>query len=177
MCQAQNLPSADSCAQCDADLTADGCEGFVTQKTRPRLLLLRQRAKVTDQAAARLTDPDIGLLPDPLPTPSMPSFGLKVLRGLRVSVEYRLYDGRNLIGRADDRPVDIDLRDQEPRDTVWASRHHAVLTLAAGVLTVEDLHSTNGTYVNRHRVPPGTTRALSMDDVLQIGTIQLKVIR
>ena len=60
---------------------------------------------------------------------------------------------------------------------MWASRNHAVVTLADGVLTVEDLNSTNGTYVNRHRVGPGAKRPLKVDDVLQIGTIQLKVTR
>lgn len=99
------------------------------------------------------------------------------MRGLRVNVEYPLYDGQNVIGRSDDKTVDIDLRDQEPLDRVWASRNHAVINLAGPVITIEDLNSTNGTYVNRHRLPPGSKRTLKPDDVLQIGTMQLKVTR
>ena len=95
--------------------------------------------------------------------------------GLRPSAEYTLYAGANVIGRGDDRPVDIDLRDQEPLDRIWASRHHAVVTLTADELLVEDLNSTNGTYVNRHRVEPGSKRPLKTDDIIQIGTTQLKV--
>jgi hypothetical protein len=174
-CQAENSPSAGSCAQCDAKLAADEYEEFPTQRTRPRLLVLRPAPKPADPAGA--TDHDIGLIADPPPTPSLPTLRLKVVRGLRMSAEYPLYDGANLIGRSDERPVDIDLRDQEPRDTVWASRNHAIVTLASGVLTVEDLNSTNGTYVNRHRLPPGSKRTIKADDVLQIGTIQLKVTR
>jgi len=174
-CQAENLPDALACVECEADLAADFHEDVPTQRTRPRLLLLRPAAKSAACPAEGPTDyPTASPTNSDLP-PARPPFRLKVLRGLRVSAEYPLYDGANLIGRGDDRPVDIDLRDQEPRERVWASRHHAVVTLEAGTLTVEDLNSTNGTYVNRHRLLPGSKRPLKADDVIQIGTTQLKV--
>jgi pSer/pThr/pTyr-binding forkhead associated (FHA) protein len=100
---------------------------------------------------------------------------LRVLRGLRIDAEYPIYEGQNLIGRRDDKPVDVDLMDQEPVDRVWTSRHHAVITLENGLLTIEDLHSLNGTFVNRHQLFPGRRRTLSANDILQIGTIQLRV--
>jgi FHA domain len=100
---------------------------------------------------------------------------LCVLRGLRINAEYPIYEGQNLIGRRDDRPVDIDLQDQEPADRVWTSRQHAVIHCDRGALAVEDLNSLNGTFVNRHRVYPGQRRALAANDILQIGTIHLKV--
>jgi hypothetical protein len=100
---------------------------------------------------------------------------LRVLRGLRLNVEYPLYEGQNLIGRRDDQPIDIDLQDQEPADRVWVSRQHAVLTVTDGLLTLEDLNSLNGTFVNRHRLYPGHKRTLAVNDVVQIGTIHLKV--
>jgi hypothetical protein len=100
---------------------------------------------------------------------------LRVQRGLKLGVEYPIYEGQNLIGRHDDKPVDIDLMDQEPVNLVWASRQHAVVTYENGILTIEDLHSLNGTFVNRHQVFPGQKRMLVANDILQIGTIQLKV--
>src|SRR5262249_26867382 len=36
---------------------------------------------------------------------------LVVLRGVKLNVEYPLYEGANFIGRADEKPVDIDLED------------------------------------------------------------------
>ena len=45
-----------------------------------------------------------------LPEGSKPK--LVVLRGQRVNAEYEIYDGDNYIGRADDKPVDVDLEDQ-----------------------------------------------------------------
>jgi hypothetical protein len=100
---------------------------------------------------------------------------LVVLRGLKINVEYPLYEGHNWIGRADEKPVDIDLDDQEPPDRVWSSRQHALITYEEGQLAIEDLNSSNGTFVNRQRIYPGTKRPLSPNDVIQIGTVQMKV--
>jgi hypothetical protein len=100
---------------------------------------------------------------------------LVVLRGLKLHVEFPLYEGHNFIGRADEQPVDIDLEDQEPPDRIWSSRQHAVITYEDGKLIIEDLNSSNGTFVNRTRVHPGQKRPLKVNDVLQIGTVQMKI--
>lgn len=100
---------------------------------------------------------------------------LCVTRGLKQNVEYPVYEGQNFIGRADEKPVDIDLDDQEAPDRVWSSRQHALITLENGVMSVEDLNSANGTFVNRAKVHPGTKVNLKPDDVVQVGTVQLKV--
>jgi pSer/pThr/pTyr-binding forkhead associated (FHA) protein len=99
-----------------------------------------------------------------------------VLRGQKRNVEYPIYDGLNFIGRADDKPVDIDLEDQEPPDRVWCSRQHACISFEADQLTIEDLNSANGTYVNRARIYPGQKRSLAVSDIIQIGNVQLKVL-
>jgi len=101
---------------------------------------------------------------------------LVVLRGQKRNVEYPIYEGLNFIGRADDKPVDIDLEDQEPPDRVWCSRQHACISFEADALAIEDLNSANGTYVNRTRIYPGQRRNLSPNDIIQIGNVQLKVV-
>jgi hypothetical protein len=101
---------------------------------------------------------------------------LLVLRGQKRNVEYPIYDGHNFIGRADEKPVDIDLEDQEPPDRIWCSRQHALISFEEHHLTIEDLNSANGTFVNRSRIYPGQKRPLSVNDVIQIGNVQLKVI-
>jgi pSer/pThr/pTyr-binding forkhead associated (FHA) protein len=100
---------------------------------------------------------------------------LVVLRGLKINVEYPIYEGNNFIGRADEKPVDIDLDDQEPPDRVWSSRQHALIVFENSELVLEDLNSANGTFVNRTRVYPGQKRSLAPNDVVQIGTVQLKL--
>jgi len=115
----------------------------------------------------------------PAPAVTLPSGAeprLVVLRGQKRNVEYPLYEGHNFIGRADEKPVDIDLEDQEPPDRVWSSRQHALITLENGQLTIEDLNSSNGTFVNRSKIYPAQPIPLKPNDVVQIGTVQLKVI-
>jgi pSer/pThr/pTyr-binding forkhead associated (FHA) protein len=101
---------------------------------------------------------------------------LLVMRGQKRNVEYPIYEGLNFIGRADEKPVDIDLEDQEPPDRIWCSRQHAVISFENDQLTVEDLNSSNGTYVNRSRLYPGQKRPLAVNDIIQIGNVQMKVV-
>jgi pSer/pThr/pTyr-binding forkhead associated (FHA) protein len=111
--------------------------------------------------------------PGQLPAGAQPK--LVVLRGQRPNVEYPIYDGHNFIGRADEKPVDIDLEDQEPPDRIWSSRQHALITFEENALVIEDLNSSNGTFVNRTRIYPGQKTPLKVNDVIQIGTVQMKI--
>jgi FHA domain len=125
-------------------------------------------------AHAPRADPHVTRDTDVLPTGGNPR--LLVLRGQKINVEYPIYDGDNFIGRADEKPVDIDLEDQEPPDRIWSSRQHALVRCEAGILVIEDLNSSNGTFINRTRLYPGQKRVLNVNDVIQIGTVQMKVI-
>jgi len=111
--------------------------------------------------------------PAKLPPGAQPR--LLVVRGLKTNIEYPIYEGENFLGRSDDVPVDIDLDDQEPQDRIWTSRQHCKITFTNDELWIEDLNSANGTYVGRGRVHPGQKRGLSPDEVIQLGTIHLKV--
>src|SRR5947208_6781265 len=122
---------------------------------------------------ARPTSP-ISRDTDVLPTGGKPA--LLVLRGQKISVEYPIYEGDNFIGRADEKPVDIDLEDQEPPDRIWSSRQHALITFENNLLTLEDLNSSNGTFLNRNKIYPAQPQPLKPNDVIQIGNVQLKVI-
>lgn len=102
--------------------------------------------------------------------------GLEVVRGEKIGKFLPILDGRNVVGRAVTEPVDVDLTGQEPVERVWVSRKHAVIHLDARGLVVEDLNSLNGTYVNRVRLAAGCPRGLSLGDVIQIGTVQLRVV-
>ena len=96
-------------------------------------------------------------------------------RGQRPGTEYPVYEGQNFIGRSDDQPVDIDLDDQEPQDRIWSSRQHALICFENGVLSVEDMNSSNGTYHNRVRLAAGVKQPVKPDDTIQIGAVHLIV--
>jgi pSer/pThr/pTyr-binding forkhead associated (FHA) protein len=102
---------------------------------------------------------------------------LVVVRGVRPNEEFRLWEGDNIIGRTDERPVDIDLGEQESPDRMWASRQHALIRMSGGACIIEDLGSGNGTFVNRgERLQVGQPVALNNGDVIQIGTVHLKYV-
>jgi serine/threonine protein kinase len=102
---------------------------------------------------------------------------LVVQRGLRLHVEYVLHEGANVIGRdARGATLDVDLEDQEPDGSVLSSRRHALVTWKQGKLTITDLHSANGTRVNRAQLAPGEEHPLNDQDVLQVGSVLLRVI-
>src|SRR5216684_5047405 len=94
---------------------------------------------------------------------------LLVVRGAKPNMEFPIFEGPNVIGRADQKPVEIDLTCQETPERIWSSRQHAVITCENGALIIEDLNSTNGTFINRERVAPGQKQRIKMNDLLQIG--------
>ncbi len=98
-----------------------------------------------------------------------------VVRGERLDVAYPILKGKNFIGRMADQPVDIDLESQEPVERIWTSRQHAVVTYENGALILEDLASLNGTFVNRTRLYPGHAKILQPGDIVQIGTVQMRL--
>ncbi|HEY1858856.1 MAG TPA: FHA domain-containing protein [Gemmataceae bacterium] len=143
----------------------------------PQAPTVAEPAAVTMPASAILAS--AGIAPAAPEAPALPAEAqprLLVLRGQKRNVEYPIYEGMNFVGRADEKPVDIDLEDQEPPDRIWCSRQHALIALEESKLSIEDLNSANGTFVNRARIYPGQKRALAVNDVIQIGNVQLKVI-
>jgi hypothetical protein len=130
-------------------------------------------APVATPAPAPAATPAPAPAGNKLPAGAQPR--LHVLRGRKPNVDYPIYADLNFIGRADEKPVDIDLEEQEDPNRIWCSRQHALITFENDELMLEDLNSANGTYVNRTRVYPGQKKPLSVNDVIQIGTVQLKV--
>jgi hypothetical protein len=128
-----------------------------------------QAANTTIPATDRADQP-----PLPPPTPVLKP-RLIVLRGMRIGAEFPVYEGRNTVGRFADKPVDIDLVSQESVEQVWCSRQHAVLAFEKAQVAIEDLNSLNGTWVNGVRIHAGQPRVLRHGDVVQIGTVQMKL--
>ncbi len=127
-----------------------------------------QAANATVPATARADQPPVA--PPPPPQPK-----LVVLRGMRINAEFPIYEGRNTVGRFADKPVDIDLVSQESTEQIWCSRQHAAVTFDKGNVVIEDLNSLNGTWVNGVRIHAGQPKPLRHGDVVQIGTVQMKL--
>ena len=101
------------------------------------------------------------------------------MRGGRKGQEFPLEDGNNLIGRWDPETgsfpeVDLDADDPEAK----ISRKHALIRIEGGKITIEDIGSLNGTYVNRAAAPDARalrSRSKTGDEII-IGKTFLKLV-
>jgi pSer/pThr/pTyr-binding forkhead associated (FHA) protein len=103
---------------------------------------------------------------------------LSLIRGGRKGQEFPLEEGKNLIGRWDPETgsfPEVDLEQDDPEAKI--SRKHAMIIIENGHITVEDIGSLNGTYVNRgNRLIPGTPQEVKTGDELIIGKTFLKLV-
>lgn len=101
---------------------------------------------------------------------------LVVERGEMPGTEFRLTSDESTIGRWDADngifpDVDLDAHDTDAK----VSRRHARIVRRNGGYFIEDLGSTNGTYVNRgRRLLPGNSQALSDGDEVIVGKTFLR---
>lgn len=101
---------------------------------------------------------------------------LIIERGESVGTEFTLASDESTIGRWDaDNGIfpDVDLDSHDPEAKV--SRRHARIRRDNGKYVIEDLGSTNGTFVNRgRRLIPGDTHLLNDGDEIIVGKTFLR---
>ncbi len=112
----------------------------------------------------------------PPASPSVPRAKLVIQRGGTVGKEFLLTETESNIGRWDaDGGIfpDVDLDQDDPEAKV--SRRHARILCQDGQYLLEDLGSTNGTFVNRgRRLLPGNRHPLNDGDEIIVGKTFLK---
>lgn len=103
---------------------------------------------------------------------------LVIERGNMVGSEFPLASDESLIGRWDaDNGIfpDVDLDRHDPEAKI--SRRHARILHNDGQYAIEDLGSTNGTFVNRgRRLIPGNSQLLKDGDEIIVGKTFLRFI-
>jgi hypothetical protein len=101
---------------------------------------------------------------------------LVIERGKSVGKQFLMSSPESNIGRWDaDGGIfpDVDLDSDDPEAKV--SRRHARITFSEGKYALEDLGSTNGTFVNRgKRLTPGTRQPLNDGDEIIVGKTFLR---
>ncbi len=101
---------------------------------------------------------------------------LTIERGTTIGKEFSLTTPESYLGRWDAEngifpDVDLDAHDPEAK----VSRRHARIIERGGEYQLEDLGSTNGTYINRgRRLLPGTAQTLNDGDEIIIGKTFLR---
>ena len=111
------------------------------------------------------------------PEPSDNGWSLEVVRGTDAGRLLPVRAGESILGNALDGAPGIDLADQEGTSPRRMAARQAQLECAGGRLAVRDLDSPGGTFVNRQRILPGQARPLREGDLLQLGPVQLRVVR
>ena len=103
---------------------------------------------------------------------------LVIQRGGKVGKEFPVVEPEALIGRWDaDGGIfpDIDLDQDDPEAKV--SRRHARIQLQSNQFVIEDLGSTNGTFINRGpRLLPGNKQPLKHGDEIIVGKTFLRFV-
>jgi len=77
-------------------------------------------------------------------------------------------EGRNRVGR--DPGCEIRIEDNR------ISRYHAEVHLAGDTLTVRDLESTNGSFIDDDRLDPSQTIRVSPGQILRLGDLELRIV-
>jgi len=100
--------------------------------------------------------------------------GQRLFKVRKPGAMFIVFQGRKIpiisritVGRDPDNAIEV--------DDALASRHHAVIQKVKDDFFIEDLHSTNGTFVNGHLVPPGKYVRVHRFDVILVGRTQLSL--
>lgn len=104
------------------------------------------------------------------------TWSLEVVRGLEVGHVYPVGPGRCLLGNDLNGEVGISLGPLEGSSPRKMAPKQAELLADGNTLTLRDLDSPGGTFVNRQRILPGQSRSLQHGDVIQLGSVQMKIV-
>lgn len=195
-CGTENLDGSEYCDECGMRLgekrpsTADlmkppGAPSFTSSASTPRPAMPASPPPAaggtlylssTGQPGAP-AQASVGSPADQAPTPAGGA-RLVIERGGRVGKEFVITGGETNIGRWDaDGGIfpDVDLDQDDPEAKV--SRRHARIIRENGQYYIEDLGSTNGTFINRgRRLLPGNRHPLNNGDEIIVGKTFLKFV-
>jgi hypothetical protein len=102
---------------------------------------------------------------------------LEIVRGRDVGRVFALDTGETVVGNALSGQRGLDLLEQEGNSPRRMAPRHAAFDCSGRDLLIHDLESPGGTFVNQQRLLSRQPRKLAPDDVIQLGSVQLRVRR
>lgn len=177
-CKAANLDGGQYCDECGAPLRPN------SGPNPSAVNLLKPEGQNGSHSPAGIPQPELaaGKAGAAINLSSAAASGEKaharlvIERGKSVGKQFLLSSAESHIGRWDaDGGIfpDVDLDSDDPEAKV--SRRHARITFNEGTYLLEDLGSTNGTFINRgKRLPKGTRQPLKDGDEIIVGKTFLR---
>lgn len=182
-CKTSNLDTSRFCDECGTRLPSTGVPAYEppapTYAPPPTADVVQRPVSVTSIGV-----PPIEVEPSTSEIASNSSPGVAgvahatmvIERGDGPGTEFKLINNESIIGRWDADngvfpDVDLDAFDNDAK----VSRRHAKIYRSNGAYFIEDLGSTNGTYVNRgRRLLPGNPQVISDGDEVIVGKTFLR---
>jgi pSer/pThr/pTyr-binding forkhead associated (FHA) protein len=130
-----------------------------------------------DQTARIALPEDIEtILEQPLGQPATAPVDALVVHIMGEKLPFLIHRGRTILGRvaSSEKTAAVDLSKYYAR-VLGVSREHAALNFSKGGWVVEDLGSTNGTYVNDTRLTAYRPHSLRNGDMVRLGQLTLFV--
>ncbi len=160
-CRTPNLPGTFFCVECGSSFLPSRIRETTTSLGVPSSSI----------------EPGSGHLPPPAPPPELTPPILRVVilnsgRKLGFNTDQPIMIGRQDSARSF--YPDIDLSTDGGLDA-GVSRRHATITIRSGTCYIEDLGSSNGTFLNKDRLAQGTVKPLHHGDELRLGNILMRV--
>ena len=183
-CKASNLDGGQYCDECGAPLRPNARPGSGPQTQTQGLAKDEADGKNGHRVPSAVPQPEVAASKASASVNVSPSLisnekahaKLVIERGKSAGKQFLLSGAESQIGRWDaDGGIfpDVDLDSDDPEAKV--SRRHARITLRDGKHMLEDLGSTNGTFVNRgKRLAAGTRQPLSDGDEIIVGKTFLR---
>lgn len=179
-CATENLDNSQYCDECGTALRRQENMLNMPQYQSPAVESPNfQQANITSVGIPIVIDEINGSVSGEVDNRQLPKSvhaTLLIERGTSVGTEFQLSSDESYIGRWDaDNGVfpDVDLDTHDPEAKV--SRRHARIFRDNGNYAIEDLGSTNGTFVNRgRRLIPGTRQVLNDGDEVIVGKTFLR---
>ena len=160
-CQTPNLAGTFFCIECGAS--------FLPSRARDTTASL---GGLASSIASDVTPQPMTAAPPELAPPVLRVVILNSGRKVGFNTEQPI-----VIGRQDSTRSfypDIDLSSDGGLDA-GVSRRHATITIRNGACYIEDLGSSNGTFLNKDRVVQGTVKPLHHGDEIRLGNILMRV--
>jgi hypothetical protein len=179
-CRTSNLDTSRFCDECGARLTPASTDAdppaYVPPQSAPSVARPVSATSVDIPSAVFAIDDNNTSASKPHAPAGTAHAILIIERGDAPGTEFQLVNDESTIGRWDAEngvfpDVDLDAFDSDAK----VSRRHARIKRANGAYYIEDLGSTNGTYVNRgRRLLPGNVEVLNDGDEVIVGKTFLR---